>query len=567
MVQRGAAGREAAQPAVRSGRLLSRLRLWNRLQVCTPRARGPQLLAIIVRHVARRLQQHNEGKRSVGGLGVEGHGAGTGAPAGCGDAQARQHGASQLWQRAEAAPCLLHLDERKVGAVALHQLVVRALLHNVPPLHHCGGRQPGGAGAAGGAVGEACSSAASGAGLPAAGLQQQQPCNKGTPQRRERGSAWIPTVPMACTPAMLSAPITVDRRCATTTVVRPFISRSSASCTAAGGQAIQTNKLFHASLRKGTQWRIGPAALAQAGLAEQAAQQAHNCSARPANQTVASLPCPARLHDALALGVQRAGGLVQQQHLRGRGGTGVQGCMDGQQFAEAMAIERCCHPTGKPSRSCTALALGFFRMARAMAMRCFCPPLICTPFSPTCVSYLCRECTGGARRQALREGAWGCQGSSHTQAAGRSSRIRQRSSLAWPGSRPPPTPPHPLGRPEMKLWALEALAASIISSMLQPAAQRAQQAQRARERWSVEPWHSRRAALHSRRAAPHAGEPPWRRTRLAEPDVVGDGGGKQRGLLAHQAQLLAQEAQLRGGAGGRGGDEGQRLGLRASHRR
>ena len=29
---------------------------------------------------------------------------------------------------------------------------------------------------------------------------------------------------------------------------------------------------------------------------------------------------------------------------------------------------------------------GFFRMARAMAMRCFCPPDICTPFSPTCVS-------------------------------------------------------------------------------------------------------------------------------------------------------------------------------------
>ena len=31
---------------------------------------------------------------------------------------------------------------------------------------------------------------------------------------------------------------------------------------------------------------------------------------------------------------------------------------------------------------------GFLSRARAMAMRCFCPPDICTPFSPMCVSYL-----------------------------------------------------------------------------------------------------------------------------------------------------------------------------------
>jgi hypothetical protein len=31
---------------------------------------------------------------------------------------------------------------------------------------------------------------------------------------------------------------------------------------------------------------------------------------------------------------------------------------------------------------------GSFRMARARAMRCFCPPDTCAPFSPACVSYL-----------------------------------------------------------------------------------------------------------------------------------------------------------------------------------
>lgn len=31
---------------------------------------------------------------------------------------------------------------------------------------------------------------------------------------------------------------------------------------------------------------------------------------------------------------------------------------------------------------------GLRRSARAMATRCFCPPDICTPFSPMCVSYL-----------------------------------------------------------------------------------------------------------------------------------------------------------------------------------
>lgn len=33
------------------------------------------------------------------------------------------------------------------------------------------------------------------------------------------------------------------------------------------------------------------------------------------------------------------------------------------------------------------LTLGFLRMARAMAMRCFCPPESCTPLSPTGVLY------------------------------------------------------------------------------------------------------------------------------------------------------------------------------------
>mmetsp|Transcript_6020 Transcript_6020/g.16038 ORF Transcript_6020/g.16038 Transcript_6020/m.16038 type:complete len:95 (+) Transcript_6020:2937-3221(+) len=37
--------------------------------------------------------------------------------------------------------------------------------------------------------------------------------------------------------------------------------------------------------------------------------------------------------------------------------------------------------------SSSSSTLGFFRMARAMAIRCFCPPDNCKPRSPTCVMY------------------------------------------------------------------------------------------------------------------------------------------------------------------------------------
>ena len=36
--------------------------------------------------------------------------------------------------------------------------------------------------------------------------------------------------------------------------------------------------------------------------------------------------------------------------------------------------------------------LGSRTRARAMAIRCFCPPLNCAPRSPTKVSYFCKEC-------------------------------------------------------------------------------------------------------------------------------------------------------------------------------
>lgn len=41
-----------------------------------------------------------------------------------------------------------------------------------------------------------------------------------------------------------------------------------------------------------------------------------------------------------------------------------------------------------PAQASTHSTLGSLRMARAIAMRCFCPPDIRTPFSPTCVLYL-----------------------------------------------------------------------------------------------------------------------------------------------------------------------------------
>ena len=87
-------------------------------------------------------------------------------------------------------------------------------------------------------------------------------------------------------------------RWATTTVVRPTISRSSASCMAGQQGAARLN-----------------ACQVAAGHASRFAAAWYT---RCALRCPAPRPCPARLHDALALGVQRAGGLVQQQHLRRR---------------------------------------------------------------------------------------------------------------------------------------------------------------------------------------------------------------------------------------------------------
>lgn len=44
------------------------------------------------------------------------------------------------------------------------------------------------------------------------------------------------------------------------------------------------------------------------------------------------------------------------------------------------------HPAHLVASSKSIMA-GSFKTARAIAMRCFCPPDICTPPSPTCVSY------------------------------------------------------------------------------------------------------------------------------------------------------------------------------------
>jgi hypothetical protein len=48
---------------------------------------------------------------------------------------------------------------------------------------------------------------------------------------------------------------------------------------------------------------------------------------------------------------------------------------------------------------------GSFRMARARAMRCFCPPDTCAPFSPACVSYLHKisSTPGIVHTQVLRQ--------------------------------------------------------------------------------------------------------------------------------------------------------------------
>ena len=48
----------------------------------------------------------------------------------------------------------------------------------------------------------------------------------------------------------------------------------------------------------------------------------------------------------------------------------------------------CIHPV---VWTCFFPTFGDFRMARAMAMRCFWPPLTCAPASPAKVSYLVRQ--------------------------------------------------------------------------------------------------------------------------------------------------------------------------------
>ena len=48
----------------------------------------------------------------------------------------------------------------------------------------------------------------------------------------------------------------------------------------------------------------------------------------------------------------------------------------------------CAHPV---VWTCFPPTFGDFRMARAMAMRCFWPPLTCAPASPAKVLYLCEE--------------------------------------------------------------------------------------------------------------------------------------------------------------------------------
>ena len=128
----------------------------------------------------------------------------------------------------------------------------------------------------------------------------------------------------------------------------------------------------------------------------------HHHRGAPHHQLVQSL-----LHHVLRLGVQSRGGLVQQQDLcggstgvwDGGGGRAARVAGSGSQPGDAAQLGRRCHrgeaaggqaagglaQAGKPER---ALALGSLRIARAIAMRCFCPPLICTPFSPTWVSYL-----------------------------------------------------------------------------------------------------------------------------------------------------------------------------------
>jgi hypothetical protein len=78
-----------------------------------------------------------------------------------------------------------------------------------------------------------------------------------------------------------------------------------------------------------------------------------------------------RLHERLGAGVERGSGLVKQQHARVLHAQ--------EQHASAVkSVAAFWQQQDRWVRACST--------ARAMAMRCFWPPLSCTPRSPTCVA-------------------------------------------------------------------------------------------------------------------------------------------------------------------------------------